>query len=429
MNLYVRVGLGMVAALVLTGLAIRFIAVESIIRKEQRAGAKFIGAAAEAMAVELRDAPDRDAALAHLHDKWGLEVSLSPRADVSSRVRDDRAADVRFDFDDFSAVIPIDDDTALVLRRPAELAHRRHGLYALLLAFPIVIITAALVVVPIARQLRGLERATKRLRDGDLTARADVAGGGAIGSLADNFNHMAADIERLIENQKQLLQAVSHEFRTPASRIRFSLEMLDSADTDEARKKRLADIDDNLTELDALVDELLTYVRLDDNAPELRTETVDAVTEVAAIKDAIVGVRDGVTVDVVAYDKNEPCEVIANKRYFRRVVENLVHNGIRHAKSHVTVEYQTVGAEVILLVHDDGPGVPAHERNRVWEPFARIDTSRSRDSGGFGLGLSIVRRIMDWHGGQARVEDSKLGGAMFVTTWKSARPVDDDDAT
>jgi two-component system sensor histidine kinase RstB len=78
---------------------------------------------------------------------------------------------------------------------------------------------------------------------------------------------------------------------------------------------------------------------------------------------------------------------------------------------------------VLLLVHDDGEGVPKEHRNRVWEPFARLDDSRNRDSGGFGLGLAIVQRIIDWHGGAARVEDSaNLGGAMFVTTWPVEAP-------
>ena len=430
MNLYVRVGIGMVASMVLSVLAVRFIAVEGIKQREMRMASKFLSATGEALAEQLRDAPDREQRLEALSERWGLGLTLVPLADVRDKLASADGAHVEVDFDNFQALVAVDDAVALRISPPPEF--RGHGLSAFLIALGvsllIVIVTAVLIVLPIVRRLRSLEKATKRLRDGDLSARAEVAGGGAIGSLASNFNHMATDIERLVENQKQLLQAVSHEFRTPASRIRFSLEMLEGTQSADDRAKRLADIDENLTELDSLVDELLTYVRLDGASPELRTDILDVQEELSTISDAIVGVRDNVTVDMHAYDDAPRTAIIANRRYFRRVVENLVHNAIRHATSKVSIEYQTVGGDVVLLVHDDGPGVPREERKRVWEPFARLDTSRSRDSGGFGLGLSIVRRIMEWHGGEARVEESELGGAMFVTTWKADGDFVDDEA-
>lgn len=289
-----------------------------------------------------------------------------------------------------------------------------------LVTMAIVLVTSLLVVVPLSRRLRVLERVTQKLRAGDLSARVDIDGGGAVASLATNINHMAEEIERHVDNQKQLLQAVSHEFRTPTARIRFSLELLETAEDPEARGRHVEAIDKNLNELDSLVEELLAYARFDDaGSPQIGTESIDVGEVVDELVAAAQVVSERITVSAVAHPGGAT-RILANRRYARRAIDNLLRNAIRHADSKVSVEYQRVGNHVLLFVNDDGAGVPKAERDRVWEPFARVDLSRSRDSGGFGLGLAIVRRIMAWHGGRAHIEDSLLGGAMFVTHW----PVD-----
>jgi two-component system sensor histidine kinase RstB len=105
-------------------------------------------------------------------------------------------------------------------------------------------------------------------------------------------------------------------------------------------------------------------------------------------------------------------------RYMHRAIQNLIGNACRYAKSQVVVTF-SVGADTCRVdVADDGPGIPEEEWNRVFTPFARLDDSRTRSSGGYGLGLSIVRRITYWHGGRAMVSrDDKLGGAKFSLVW------------
>ncbi len=291
-------------------------------------------------------------------------------------------------------------------------------LAAIVVPIAVAVVAAMVLVVPVTRRLRALERTTRLLAGGDLAARAVVGPRDAIGNLAERFNQMACEIQQLVDSKRQLLQAVSHEFRTPTSRIRFALEMLETSRTDDERRDMLTSIDDSLVEIDELVDELLTYVRFEGTTPELPTEELDPRGELEAMVASVRGLRREVEVEITAHDEDEPTHIVANRRYFRRALSNLVHNAVRHAESRVRIEYQRVGDDLVVLVHDDGPGVPADQRAHVFEPFARLDNSRSRDSGGVGLGLAIVQRILEWHGGSVNVEDSSpLGGAMFVSVW------------
>ena len=107
-------------------------------------------------------------------------------------------------------------------------------------------------------------------------------------------------------------------------------------------------------------------------------------------------------------------DVEAEERYLHRVLQNLVTNALRYARSSIVMRVQESEGRVLIYVDDDGPGIPEHERERVFKPFARLDKSRHRASGGYGLGLSIVKRIVDWHGGEIRVEESPAGGARFT---------------
>jgi signal transduction histidine kinase len=99
-----------------------------------------------------------------------------------------------------------------------------------------------------------------------------------------------------------------------------------------------------------------------------------------------------------------------------RALVNVIRNAVRYATSRVAVTVET-GARTTINVDDDGPGVPPEERARLFEPFARLETSRDRESGGVGLGLAIVRSIAQWHGGEARISDSPLGGARVSISW------------
>ncbi len=278
------------------------------------------------------------------------------------------------------------------------------GLGAFLLAFPLV------------RRLRRMEHAAMRISRGELDARTNVQGKDAIGTLEEYFNRMADSNQRLIENQRQLLQAVAHELRTPTARVRFGLEMLRDADENPKTEARITAIDEDLTELDELVEELLLFNRFDHGAPPLEMEAISVFRIVREVSDKLSALKPGIRVDVRPNPEVFP-EMRANPLSVKRVVANLLSNALRYAHNSVTISTEKTPDGVCLTVSDDGPGIPEAERKNVLEPFARLDPSRSKMSGGVGLGLAIVQRILDRHGGRVEIGDGPLGGAAVRTYW------------
>lgn len=269
---------------------------------------------------------------------------------------------------------------------------------------------------PLVRDLRALEETVARLGRGDLDARAEVPEGSAVARLAAGMNGMADRVERMMRDQRQLFQAVSHELRTPHARIRFQLEALRDADEGAARDKLIRSVDDDLSELDGLVDELLAYLRYDVEtaAPTTEAFAVGPVVEDLVERLAPMVPRVALSATVAS------ATLIGQRRGFVRAVENLVTNAQRHARSKVEVRVLREGDAVVVQVDDDGPGVPEADRERIFEPFVTSDTSRSKRTGGVGLGLAIVRRILAHHGGTAALGVSPLGGARFTLRWPAS---------
>ena len=267
---------------------------------------------------------------------------------------------------------------------------------------------------PLQRRLKQLDRAVSRLGSGDLGAYANIEGSDAIGQVAATFNGMTAHIRRLIESQREMTRAVSHELRTPVARLRFGLEMLADIESAELRREKLNALDHDIEQLDQLIDEILTYARLEQGTPNIEFKPVQVVELCEQLRDELETIRGETSISV---ECDLPMlEVEAEERYLHRVLQNLVTNALRYAGSSIVMRIESGDSQVVIHVDDNGPGIPEHERERVFKPFARLDKSRHRASGGYGLGLSIVKRIVDWHGGEIRVEESPEGGARFTVT-------------
>ena len=277
-----------------------------------------------------------------------------------------------------------------------------------------------LLVRQLERRLSGLEVAATRIAQGSLDTRVPTDDADSVGRLAAAFNGMAEHLQRSLNMQRELVRAVSHELRTPVARLRFGLEMIETASTDQAREKYLAGMDSDIQDLDRLVDEMLTYARLEQGAPALSFQAVDLDALFERVIAELAPLRAGVTVSRGAC--HAPAEqgawVEAEPRYLHRAVQNLVSNAMRHAESRVSLSYHLGQQQCRIDVEDDGPGVPEQAWERIFTPFTRLDDSRTRASGGHGLGLSIVRRIIYWHAGRALVGRSEqLGGACFSLSW------------
>ena len=232
---------------------------------------------------------------------------------------------------------------------------------------------------------------------------------------------MSDHIQRLIESQRELMRAVSHELRTPVARIRFGMEMLADEDDYEYRQQQVEQIDKDIEALNTLIDEIMTYAKLEQGTPSLDFEQIILFEVLDQVLIETEALKTGKTLELQAPPLN--LEVDAERRYLHRVVQNLVGNAVRYCDHHVLISggLNDEGMAYIC-VEDDGPGIPEEERSRIFEAFSRLDNSRTRASGGYGLGLSIVSRIAYWFGGSVAIDDSpELGGARFTMVWPAQR--------
>lgn len=267
-------------------------------------------------------------------------------------------------------------------------------------------------------RLRRLERATSRIAQGHLSARVQVQSNDSISLLGDAFNRMAEHIQRLISVQREMIRAVSHELRTPVARMRFGIQMLEDTVEIPSVQKQLRAMDGDVQELDELIDEILTYARLEEGGPILDFKEGDVVDICRQVVAETRRRTNAVEVNMGPGEWSEEDRLAEiEARYLHRAVQNLVGNACRYAKTQVLVNYEIQDGVCRIDVEDDGQGIPEADWERVFTPFARLDDSRTRSSGGYGLGLSIVRRIVYWHGGRAIVGRSRFGGAKFSLIW------------
>lgn len=284
------------------------------------------------------------------------------------------------------------------------------GALVAVLGLPLI---AGLVALRVEWAFGKVEAATEAIAVGELGARVLDARGPSR-EIAERFNAMAERVEMLVRSRDELVQAVSHELGSPLSRLRFHMELLET-EAEAEREGRIAAMTRELDALDELVAELLGYVQSDN----LQIDQIDfdpsrVLADLAEL--ATLEAHDEGTVSV-ALDVPAGIQVHADQRYFQRAVENLLRNAMRYAQSQVRLEVSQTPDGVRVAVHDDGPGIPEDLRKKVTQPFVRLDAHRNRKTGGVGLGLAIVRRIMHRHGGRLEIDDSPLGGAVVATVW------------
>lgn len=268
---------------------------------------------------------------------------------------------------------------------------------------------------PFWRELLGLRHAAERIGEGDFDARAVAGRGSALRGVADAFNRMAERVAQLLQSHRTLTSAVSHELRTPIARLRFGHSLAREDATAEGKDRHLARMENDIAELDQLTSELLDYARLERGTPELDLQTVPAEAWLEdVLADALERPDGAARVAAEVAVEELRCE----PRYMGRAVANLVRNALQHARSSVHVRVSADGTRrTVIQVDDDGCGVPAQDRDRLFQPFVRLDRSRDRASGGFGMGLAIVRQVARWHGGDASIGESPLGGARVTIAW------------
>jgi two-component system, OmpR family, sensor histidine kinase RstB len=283
----------------------------------------------------------------------------------------------------------------------------------LVFVFVLTAAASAIVGIPLVRRLQRLQQAVGELGGGNWAMRLDANAEGALGELAESINRMAAQLHEQFQEREALLQTVSHEMGTPLARMRFQLELFEAELWEPSDRQRLAKVNADLDELDELSTELVSWMEPARNERK-------GVFKLAPIVDSLIELECLDKGNRVRVQMRIPrdLELTADLRQFQRVMENLLRNALRYAQSTIVVEAGSSVDGITIEVRDDGPGISQEHRLKVLEPFVRLgQPSTQPHHRGVGLGLAIVRRIVEAHGGSITISEAEEGGTLVRTTW------------
>lgn len=260
---------------------------------------------------------------------------------------------------------------------------------------------------PLWRDIKKLERSARSVQpDGSINA-IDVSPSSSMHVVAEALANLSQQVRRLLNNQRELTSAVAHEFRTPLARLKFSMASLPESSLAQ-------DMQEDLNELDRLTQEMLEFSQSEHHTPELSVAEIPIKEMAQMLIDALPPHhKQKVTIE----NDCEETTLMADGHFVERALLNLLNNALKYAQHTVRVSSASQKQQLLLMVEDDGPGVPKDLREKIFDAFYRPDKSRTRDKGGAGLGLATVKKIQQWHNGQVWVEDSELGGARFVLSY------------
>ncbi len=279
----------------------------------------------------------------------------------------------------------------------------------------------------LAVPLQKLAAAARSFGEGTLSARTGVRRRDELGQVAEAFDEMAERITHLLRSQKELLANVSHELRTPLARIRVALDLANEGDATLARES-LADIAEDLNELERLVSDVLTAARLDlateqtpGATPPLRLERVEAQTLVDKAASRFRSTHPAHRLEVQVDGGTLPV-LEADPVLLRRALDNLLDNAGKYSEPQTTVRLLARPLEhgLQVEVRDEGIGIEAKDLPHLFTPFFRSDRSRARKTGGVGLGLALSRRIIIAHGGTLTLESQPDQGTTVRVTLPAA---------
>ncbi|MEM7448531.1 MAG: ATP-binding protein [Myxococcota bacterium] len=277
-----------------------------------------------------------------------------------------------------------------------------------------------LLTAPLARRMNGLAKATAHIRRGELARRVKEGPNDAVGAFARSFNAMVDTVQQHVERQEHLLHAVAHELRTPLARVRFALEAMSDASSNGAFRRNHDSIDEDIEEIEQMVEELLTYAKFDSRAAPVKKESLDLGDIAADVVRKASTAQSRVNIKV----KGACPTIVGERQHVHRALSNLLQNAMRFASKLILLELGEQERDGVrfatVVVGDDGPGIPQSDRERIFDPFARVEQSRNRAFGGVGLGLAIVKRVMTLHEGSVWVDDAPSGGARFHLWWPLA---------
>ena len=293
--------------------------------------------------------------------------------------------------------------------------------WRLIRVFAVIILAALLLALFLSqiltKPITDLSRTMRKMGKGDLSVRAPVRGSGELRELAENYNTMAGQLERLDRTRNQFVSNASHELRTPLTTMKIMLEtvMYEPGMPPELRAEFMQDMNHEIDRLTGIVNDLLTLTRLDNGNEQLQRETVDmsAMTEetVRMLTPAAEKRHLSLTGNV-----RPGVFLLGDRSKLNQILYNLTDNAIKYTPDggHVAVSLEEADDSLIWRVRDDGVGIPPEDQEHIFERFYRVDKARSRETGGTGLGLSIVKHLVALHGGTITVQSEAGKGSEFT---------------
>ena len=344
-----------------------------------------------ALAKRLADAlpdhhPRKNKVIVHLHE---------PIANIPEELRPVRAQDADAGTDAIQTIVPIDEHSMMsgVLVRPTA-----DWPVEIMIAALIAVVTAsagaAFVARRVVRPLSELTTAAANVAMGSGAPHVAEQGPDDVRSAAVAFNAMAEKVTRTLESQRHLLSAVGHDLRTPITAMRINLEFVDDDDLREGLMR-------NLDELQVLTEQVLAAAK---GAGGEQRRQVD----LSALVESLCTDLDELG-EPVSWASHAPAPISCRPNEIKRAVRNLVENAVAYGRR-ADVRISDTGDGYEVLVEDEGPGIPESDRQRVFEPFVRLESSRNIATGGTGLGLTLVKAIAEGHGGEVRLENRPGGG-------------------
>lgn len=263
------------------------------------------------------------------------------------------------------------------------------------------------------KQIRQLINTHQQFGAGVLSVKADENIQKPLDELAVSFNAMTQAIIDNIKERDTFAHAIPHEVRTPLSRIQLASGLIRKKSCDKEVQALVDDVDNYVIDINELISQIVEFSKIKASEKGVIQQQIINVKAFVESRLNLLMVNQNKAVEVVI---DEAIKVNTNPFYLRLLVDNLILNALNHAKSKIELSVTIQHDKFQFTVEDDGKGVPLKMRETIFVPFARVDKSRSRKTGGLGLGLPIAKAAAKKMVGSIRVADASLGGAMFIFT-------------
>lgn len=291
---------------------------------------------------------------------------------------------------------------------------RRHPGLLIGTALLLSTVLCALLAWSLVRPIRELQKGTQKMSAGELSTRVTIANkrGDELGQLARDFNQMTERVETLLGSQKRLVADISHELRSPLARLHLAIgiaQQQSESEISEVTHKQLVRVEKEAQQMERMIAQVLKLSKLEANVTEIPKERI-------SLPELLSEVLTDAQFEADNMSKQFTCETIPNididcyVELLASAARNVVSNAIKYCSTKVEVSFLTEKDTLSIIVEDDGTGVPESEIEQIFQPFYRLSASRSRDTGGVGLGLAITQQAVALHNGTIEASNNAVGG-------------------